>query len=449
MEAENILDKPKKRRIPLYLQTLIGVGLGILFGVVFKENAILGGLKNQHLGDIGLLVIKLLRTLALPLILFAILDAFARIRIRPQQGLKLILICLLNVSVAMCIGLTLMNTFQPGRHWQGQMDSIRTALHDPKGPSAKKSEDPEAPQATLDFLANASYYIPSSLIRPFFYNNIISVVLLGLLAGAAFRKVMERQQAEGKTEYQTVQNFISTVYQMFTLMLEWVVLLVPYAVFGVVAKVVGSTGIEVFKILWIFLAMILFGMAIHCLLWYPFAAWLFGRRSPKEYFTKGADAIVTGISTNSSLATVPVTLRCMKRMGVSDSSSRLSACVGTNLNNDGITLYEAMTALFLAQAIGQQLGLGSQLTIVAASIMAGAGVAGIPEAGLIVLPLVLGAAGLPEETIAVAIPLIFPVDWIIARARSGVNVMSDMLVGIMLNGPKRTTDEEQSTEQTV
>ena len=120
-------------------------------------------------------------------------------------------------------------------------------------------------------------------------------------------------------------------------------------------------------------------------------------------------------------------------MQVSPQSARLAACVGTNLNNDGITLYEAMAALFLAQALGFDLSMGSQVLIVVASMIAGAGVAGIPEAGLIVLPLVLSAAGLPAEVIVAAIPLIMTVDWIIARARSGVNVMSDMLVAILLD----------------
>jgi Na+/H+-dicarboxylate symporter len=120
-------------------------------------------------------------------------------------------------------------------------------------------------------------------------------------------------------------------------------------------------------------------------------------------------------------------------MGVSPQSARLAACVGTNLNNDGVTLYEAMAALFLAQALGYELSMGHQLLIVAASIMAGVGVAGIPEAGLIVLPLVLSAAGLPNQVIAAAIPLIMSVDWILARVRSGVNVMSDMLVAILLD----------------
>lgn len=99
-----------------------------------------------------------------------------------------------------------------------------------------------------------------------------------------------------------------------------------------------------------------------------------------------------------------------------------------------------MAALFLAQALGVDLPLSQQLLIVAASIVAGAGVAGIPEAGLIVLPLVLSAAGLPEPIIVAAIPLIMAVDWIIARARSGVNVMSDMLVAILLDAG-RPADE--------
>jgi Na+/H+-dicarboxylate symporter len=124
-------------------------------------------------------------------------------------------------------------------------------------------------------------------------------------------------------------------------------------------------------------------------------------------------------------------------VGVSNRSARLAACVGTNFNNDGITLYEAMTVLFLAQAAGFALNLPQQAVVVLASIMAGAGVAGIPEAGLIVLPLVLGAVGLPDALIAAAIPLILPVDWIIARCRSAVNVMSDMVVAIILDRAER------------
>jgi Na+/H+-dicarboxylate symporter len=237
---------------------------------------------------------------------------------------------------------------------------------------------------------------------------------------------------------------IERVYGWLVQMLGWIILAVPLAVFGVVAQVVGRAGIGVFSVLWIFLAAMLLGLAIHALVYYPLVAWLVGKKSPKIYLGQGADAIMTAMSCNSSLATVPVTLRCLERMQVSPQSSRLAACVGTNLNNDGVTLYEAMAALFLAQALGFELPMTSQVLIVVASIIAGAGVAGIPEAGLIVLPLVLSAAGLPDHVIVAAIPLIMTVDWIIARARSGVNVMSDMLVAILLDVGYVTPATERS-----
>lgn len=419
--------------MPLYLQVLIGVIFGGALGVIFQTRPLFLDVRLEHFGQLGILVIKLLRALAAPLIFISIIDTFAKISISKKQGGKLLLICLMNVSVAMVIGLTLMNTIKPGEAWQGKINELKEAI----GGGAlehKKSEDPEAPAASLSLIKNISYYVPSTLLRPFFYNNVITIVLLALLSGLAFRRVKDKQLKEGQKSFQSLEQAIETIYQMMVQMLEWIVHTVPYAVFGVVAQVVGSAGLGVFKFLWIFLAIIVLGFLIHSLVYYPLVAWLIGKKSPKVFLGKGADAIFTGLSLNSSLATVPITLKCLtEKMGVSVSSARLSACIGTNLNNDGITLYEAMTALFLTQALGMQLDLSQQSIIVISSIMAGAGVAGIPEAGLIVLPLVLSAAGLPEEMISMSIPLILPVDWILARFRSGVNVMSDMLVAILLD----------------
>lgn len=424
------------KKLPLAVQVLIGVLLGILLGELAGKNEL-----TENLGALGALPIKALRALAVPLVFFAILDAFVKTRIEAKRFGRLILICIANVSVAMVIGLTILNTFKPGVAWRGRLETLIAETH-AKAPDAKKVDDPEAPGATLELLPNLAYYVPSSLVRPFVFNNLISVVILAVLLGAAIRKVRAEQEAHGERTITSIESFIAASYQIMLVVLEWLVRTVPYAVFGTVAKVVGASGSQVFALLWVFLVTALAGLAIHSLLYYPTIALLWGRKSPKVYLGKGADAILTGLSTNSSLATVPITLKCLEKMGVSTPSARLAACVGTNLNNDGITLYEAMAALFLAQALGKDLSLAEQFRIVLASIMAGAGVAGIPEAGLIVLPLVLSTAGMSAETIAVALPLLLPVDWIIARARSGVNVMSDMLVAILLDaGTKPATEE--------
>ena len=422
-------------RLPLSIRVVIGVVLGCVLGVAFGREPWLGGYGNEDLGALGMLVIRLLKALATPLILVAVLDSFLTTRITGRTGWRFLGICLVNIAIAMTIGLTILNAFEPGLSWRGRLDDISSHLAAPESMTGKPAAPP--PGATLDPLKNISGYVPESVVKPLLENSVISLVLLAILAGAALRRVKDRGTApEGMA---TIEHSVGALFQVLTTMLLWVAEIVPFAVFAIVAQVVGRAGLEVFGILWLFLVTMLAGLLIHCLVYYPLAAWIVGRKSPREYIGKGADAILTGVSCNSSLATVPVTLRCLREMRVSDASARMSACIGTNLNNDGIVLYEAMATIFLCQAFGYDLSIGNQVTIVLASIMAGIGIAGIPEAGLIVLPLVLAAAGLPEATVAAAIPLIVPVDWIIARVRSGVNVLSDMLVAILLDRGEGST----------
>lgn len=407
--------------------------LGCIIGVVFKDAPIVGGIGSKDLGLIGMLVIRLLKTLAAPLILFAILDAFVKTHISGRDGVRLVVICMVNLTVAFIIGLTILNVFKPGLAWRDHIETLKLEV------SAEQLRQPKE-EITLSPIENLTRYIPSSLIEPFLSNNVATIVLCGLMGGAALRVVRRKQESEGKLSIDTVESFVEGTLDVLMLMLEWVTRIVPLAVFGLVAQVVGSTGLHVFQILGVYLITILAGLSIHSLLYYPALAYFYGGKSPKVFLGGGADAVITGLSCNSSLATVPVTLQCLRdKMGVSDKSARLAACVGTNLNNDGITLYEAMTALFLAQAVGWDLGIQAQIGILLASLMASVGVAGIPEAGLIVLPLVLTSAGLPEALVATVIPLILPVEWLIARCRSGVNVLSDMVVAIALDA-SRTKD---------
>lgn len=434
-------------RPSLALRVLIGVAIGLALGAYFGQEPIVGGVTNADLGRLGMLVIRLLKALATPLILVAILDAFCRTEIAGRAGLKLIAICLINVSVAFAIGLTILNVFQPGAQWRGRLSELQAETQAAESPTAGQAA-PEAPHS-LSPLEALSDYVPESVVAPLVENNVVPLILLALLAGAAIRRVkwvqlqargLPTQSESGATQpplsIETLERFIEALYQVVMRMLLWVVELVPLAVLGATAEVVGRYGLSVFLVLGTFLVTMLAGLGIHSLVYYPLVAWWFGGKTPRQYLGQGADAILMGLSANSSLATTPLTLSTLtERMGVSEASARLSACVGTNLNNDGVTLYEAMAALFLAQAAGYELSLGQQLGVVAASLMASIGMAGIPQAGWIILPLVLSAAGLPEATIAAALPLIIPVDWIVARVRSGVNVMSDLLVGILLDRP--------------
>jgi len=425
--------------LPLYTQVVIAVICGTIVGALFGQEPYVGGLRNEQLGQLGMFVILLLKTLAIPLIFFAVLDAFLTTVLPLRQGTRLILICMINVSVAMAIGLVIMNSWQPGLTWRGHVDEL---LNLTPGSTSSSAGGLAANGHALEEIAS---YIPRTMLQPFTTNNVIGVVILALVLGALLRR-LRGPEDNYRGSMEPLVHAVGSIYRWLIRILWWIIRLVPFAVFGVLASIVGRVGLGVFSALWVFLVAILVGLSLHAFVYYPLVAWLVGKKPLRIYVGRGVDAIMTAISCNSSLATVPVTLRCLDRMGVSPQSARLAACVGTNLNNDGVTLYEAMAALFLAQALGYELSMGHQLLIVLASIMAGVGVAGIPEAGLIVLPLVLSAAGLPNQVIAAAIPLIMSVDWILARVRSGVNVMSDMLVAILLHEleSKQVSDDPTS-----
>jgi Na+/H+-dicarboxylate symporter len=414
----------------------------------FKTNA-------APLGDIGMLVITLLKALATPLILFAVLDAFLRTRIPAKKGAKLVAISLLNAAVAVAIGLTIANLAHGGDRWQGHMEELKAQVGTSASGRKDVDEDSERVEGLVDALVqkkvltkkeaqprppsldpftNFSRYIPKNLVDPFRRNGIITVVLLAVLAGAALRKLKDKNLPELAPGLQTIENVVRVVFQVFVQMLDWLVMLIPYAVFGIVASVVGKTGPGIFSILGLFLGTIMLGMFIHAVVYYSVVLSVVGRTSPIRFFRGATEAIVTALSTGSSLATLPVTLRCLNdKLKVSPDSARLAACVGTNLNHDGIILYEAAAAVFVAQAFGMHLGVSQQVAIALASVMAGVGIAGVPEAGLITLPLVLSAAGLSPAVVATVIPLILPVDWILGRCRAATNVISDMTVATLLD----------------
>lgn len=420
------LPPPRKFSVPLYVRVLIAVVLGIAVGLFFKSEPIAFGWTTEHLGELAKLVIRLLTALATPLIFFAILDAFVKTQIGGRQGLKLVFICVINIAVAFAIGLTIMNVLQPAlglREWFSQI---------------LPEKPPETVGVSLSPLEQLKKSVPNSLLQPFVFENPLGLVMLAVLIGIAIRTLRARNDETLHEDVLVLERLIAALFHLLMQLLQFMVQIVPFAVFGILADVVGENGLEkVLQLLGTYLAAILGGLAIHSLLYYPLVSWLVGGKSPLRFMREAFEPMVTGLSVNSSLATVPLTLDALKRLEVSDTSARLSACVGTNFNNDGITLYEAMTALFIAQVAGYDLTVGQQVTVMIASLSASMGSAGVPNSGLVILPLVLSAAGLPPVVIQQGLPLVQSVDWIAARVRSAVNVAGDLTVAVLLDVGER------------
>jgi Na+/H+-dicarboxylate symporter len=215
--------------------------------------------------------------------------------------------------------------------------------------------------------------------------------------------------------------------------LHWIIDLVPFGVFGIVASIVGTRGFGGFAALGMFIVAVLLALALQAayyLVRIRLGSWV--RIGPLLRGTR--DALVMAFSTASSTATMPVTYACLRdRVGLRQESAGMGALVGANFNNDGTALYEAMSALFIAQMLGMHLDPVQQVLVVLTSVIASVGAAGIPEAGLVTMTLVFTAVGLPTPYIA----LLLTVDWFLDRCRTAINVMGDVNVSCLLDGKQR------------
>ncbi|MBI5517068.1 MAG: dicarboxylate/amino acid:cation symporter [Deltaproteobacteria bacterium] len=425
-------------KLPLYVRNLLAVALAVALAVLARRLGAAderGDLRHaiDAASPLGLLVIRLLKALAGPLILCAVVDAFARTEIPPRQAARLFGLSTLNALVALALGLGVAHVFRAGRLWSATLREAQAHATRAGHVHAAASNAAEA-APTLSPLANLQRYVPENVVEPFAKNNVISIVLLAVLLGASLRAARRSQDPSVREAVRLLASLAHGGLAVCSRALGYVVELIPVAVFAVVLGVVVRSGLGVFRALGPFLAIVLLGLGLQAFVWYGLLVRVVGGRSPRAFFAGAMDAVVTALSCSSSLATLPVTLRCLQdRLGVSAASSRLAACVGTNLNHDGIILYEATAALFVSQALGTRLDLGQQASVALASVMAGVGIAGVPEAGLITLPLVLAAAGVPDTVCLVVVPLLLPIDWVLGRCRAATNVLSDMTVAVLLD----------------
>lgn len=390
----------KWQSIPLYARIVIAIVLGLLVGLMMGGDAAV-------LAVPGKLVLRLLGALAPAFILAAIVHTFMTTNLGGPLAMRLPGLLLLNTLVAITVGLTVANIIQPG-HGAGIT------------PPPTHEETSQASNPLALFLEN----VPKSLLGPLGDDGkVIGVIFIAMAFGMALRK--ERERPLG-----TVGHLVELFLESLIKILQWIIAVVPLAVFGIVASIVGTEGFAPFKVLGIFVLSVLLALTIQAgyyLFRIRFCSWV----RPGELLLGGRDALVMAFSTSSSTATMPVTYAALKdRVGLREQSASMGALVGANFNNDGTALYEAMAALFIAQMIGMDLSFQQQLIVVLTSIIASVGAAGIPEAGLVTMTMVFTAVGLPVEYI----PLLLTVDWFLDRCRTAINVMGDMNVSCLLDG---------------
>ncbi len=401
-------DKPKSR-LTLYIAVAIVVAVLL---AVFAP----GFAMQFELG--GEVFLNLLTMMVVPLVMASVMSGIiglGDIRKLGRPGGLAVTYYLMTTVLAVIVGLLMVNLIQPG------VGVDQTAL------DASLAEGQMSTAGRED--ANLGTILRGLVLMLFTDNLIESAAKTSLLPLIFFSIIFAGMLT---TMGPRVQALTAIIVQVNEALLSFILLLMKLAPFGIFCLVTARFGEAqaggnlgaVLQQTGAYFGTVLAGLGVHAFLTLPLILWIFTRRNPFRFMYQMSQALLTAFSTASSTATLPITMNCaVEKAKVSKQSSDFVLPLGATINMDGTALYEAAAAIFIAQAIGFELTITSQLVIAVTATMAAIGAAGIPEAGLVTMVIVLNAVGLPVEYIG----LILSVDWLLDRFRTAVNVFGDSL----------------------
>ena len=406
----------------LHWQILIALVAAVIVGTSTSLIESLIGVDLYPLFDFfGALFLNALKMIIVPLIVTSIVSGMAGVEqgsAFARLGGKTFVYYISTTTIAVLLGLTLVNAMQPGII-DGQPAKEVLGLSSNTEEVTASIGDAQAGDMKDIFLR----MIPVNVIQAAAQGQMLGLIFFSLLFGYFVAQV---PKANGGA---AVKSFFEGTLQVMMKITDLVMRFAPIGVFALVAKVVSVTGIEVFLPLANFFFTVLMALALHMFLVMPILLMMIGRVSPRMHFRAMLPALLTAFSTSSSSATLPISLDCVEnRAGVSNRTTSFVLPLGATINMDGTALYECVAALFIAQAYGVTLDFTQQFFIVVLALLTSIGVAGVPAASLVAITIILTAMGLPIEGIG----LILAVDRILDMCRTTVNVFSDSCGAVVI-----------------
>lgn len=428
------------KKIALHWKILIGMVLGILFG--FLMNSLEGGKEfvTDWIKPLGTIFINLLKLIAVPLILASLIKGISDLKeiskIKKMGG-RTISIYILTTVVAIVIGLSIVNTIQPGNGMSKQtIEKIKTKYESSEGvkdkmKKAQVTKDAGPLQPLVDIF-------PSNIFKALVQAKMLQVIFFALFVGICLLLIPENKAAP-------LVNFFDSLNEVVMKMVDLIMLTAPYAVFALLANVmIAFDDTEILmKLLWYSLCVVLGLFLMIC--FYLTLISVYTKKSPLWFLKQISPAQLLAFSTSSSAATLPVTMeRVEEHIGVDKEVSGFVLPIGATINMDGTSLYQAVAAVFIMQVIWPEgLTFTNQLVIVGTALLASIGSAAVPSAGMVMLVIVLESVNFPSELLAIGLALIFAVDRPLDMCRTVVNVTGDATVSMMvakslnkLNDPK-------------
>lgn len=379
----------------LHWQILIGLVAGVVAGVALGE----GVLYVAPLGDVFL---RLLRMVIVPLIVTSLVVGVTGIGDAARVGRlggRAALYYLATSGAAIAVGLLAVNVIRPGVGAQLPLEEMPQGLV-------------TGVEGVGDLLLRI---IPQNPIAAMVEGDMLGVIFFSLMLGIFMNRLPKQQK-------DILVGFFSAFFSLMMRITDFIIRLAPIGVFALMAKVVGTVGVEVFGPLLLYMLTVVLSLGIHAFITLPLVLRFLAGVRPSEFARAVSPAVLTAFSSASSSATLPLTMDCVEnRAGVPNEVSSFVLPLGATINMDGTALYECVAAMFIAQVYGIDLSITQQLLVFLTALLASIGAAGIPMAGLVMIAVVLRAVGLPMEGVG----LILAVDRILDMFRTAVNVWSD------------------------
>ena len=409
----------------LHWQIIIGLVLGLVYGVV-AASAGWGQFTSDWVAPFGTIFLNLLQLIAVPLILASLIVGVASLGDLEQLsriGGKTLGIYILTTTVALVIGLVLVNTLQPGRTVPQEM---RTQLEQKYQGDIEQNMEVAEQAEGRGPLQPLVDIVPSNFFESASDNgNMLQVVFVALFLGVVLL-LLPGEKSE------PLLAVFDSLFEAIIKAVEVIMLTAPVGVFGLLADAITSIAAEspadlasLLGALGFYCLTVVIGLAIMVFVVYPIFMRLFTSISIPDYFRAIAPAQLVAFSTSSSGGTLPVTMEVSeKNLGVSEQVSSFVLPLGATVNMDGTALYQAVSAVFIAQVLGISLAFTQQLNIVLIAVLASIGTAAVPSAGIVMLVVILESIGVPSAGLALILGVDRPLDML----RTTNNVTGDTMV---------------------
>jgi len=404
---------------PLYMQILIAIALALIVGATLNSVESSAGIPSYILSlcsFVGTFFLNALKMIIIPLIVSSIICGVASMGKGDavgRMGAKTLGFYLLSSTIAILIGLTVVNAMTPG---EINGEPAREAFNLSSSDSINQQLEKVEGKGAGDFASIFLRMVPPNLFEAAADGQMLGLITFGILFGFFMLRI-------DTTLSQTLRQFWQGIFDVMMHMTHLIMKLAPIGVFGLVTVTIANAGIEILQNMLAFFLTVVIALLLHAFVAMPILLRTLGKvRNPYRQVRAMAPALLTGFSTASSAGTLPITMDCMeKNARVSKRTCSFVLPLGATVNMDGTALYECVAAMFIAQAYGLELTLGVQFTIVAVALLTSIGVAGVPSASLVAITVILSAIGLPLEGIG----LLLITDRLLDMARTAVNIFSD------------------------